>query len=99
MDNFREKNNKYYYKKTKLPENQGKLYVREKGSINEKVLFDPVEYKSASGKIYDINTFDFSQDGNLVLIDLFPMDGSEIDEAVVINLNSERGFGRYVKRD
>ncbi len=27
MDNFREKNNKYYYKKTKLPENQGKFML------------------------------------------------------------------------
>ncbi len=97
MNNFREKNNKYYYKKTKLPENQGKIYVREKGSINEKVLFDPVEYKSASGKIYDINTFDFSQDGNLVLIDLFPMDGSEINEAVVLNLKANKVLADTLK--
>ncbi len=56
-----------------------------------------MEYKSASGKIYDINTFDFSQDGNLVLIDLFPMDGSEIDEAVVINLNTKEVLADTLK--
>ncbi len=85
IDCFREKNNKYYYKKTKLPENQGKLYIREKGSDEEKVLFDPAEYKSFTEKKYDINNIEFSKDGDLILVDLFPMDGSEIDDAVIIN--------------
>ena len=97
IENFRQINNKYYYKKTKLPENQGKLYVREIGSNEEKVLFDPANYKS-SGKLYDINTLNFSKDGKIILVDLFPLDGSEINDAVIINGETEKVIPDTLKK-
>ncbi|MGB8319366.1 MAG: prolyl oligopeptidase family serine peptidase [Ignavibacteriaceae bacterium] len=98
VGSFRERNNKYYYKKTKLPDNQGKLYVREKGSDTEKVLFDPVQYNSSSGNKYDINKIEISKDGRLILLDLFPMDGSEINDAVIINSETEKVLSDTLKK-
>ena len=98
IGSFRERNNKYYYKKTKLPDNQGKLYVREKKSNKEKVLFDPVKYNPSSGKKYDINKIEISKDGKLILVDLFPMDGSEINDAVIINSEAEKVLPDTLKK-
>ncbi len=82
-------NNTYYYLKRAPGEDIQKMYVRQGYEGEEKLFFDPNEYKKEEGKTYIIDDIVPNIQGDKIAVSVSP-DGSEIPELLIFKSSGER---------
>ena len=78
-------NDRYFYLKTKQGEDIGRLYYRDGYEGEEKLLFDPTAYDSASEKQYALFFHKPSRDGSKIAFSV-TADGAEIGMLMVMDV-------------
>ncbi|MTH14011.1 prolyl oligopeptidase family serine peptidase [Flavobacterium sp. LC2016-01] len=81
-------NNKYFYLKRNVNDENAKLYYKQGYEGAEILLFDPVGYKKANGVTYNISTITPNIEGDKVAIQVSP-NGSESGELFIIDINGK----------
>ena len=80
---------RYFYLKTNQGEDVARLYHRDGYEGEEKLLFDPTAYDSASGKGHVLYFYQPSGDGSKVALSI-TADGAEVGTLMVIDVASKR---------
>lgn len=76
--------NTYFYLKQKPEDEKGKLFMRQGYDGEEKLLFDPDNYRSESGDNYVIQGVTPNHSGNRIGVNLAP-NGSENGELIILD--------------
>ncbi len=83
------KNNKYFYLRKNGDEKVSKLYYRDGFSGNEKLLYDPAEYKSAEpNHSFVINHISPSWDGDKIAVSMSEK-GNEMADVIIIDVKTK----------
>ncbi|MDR6545832.1 prolyl oligopeptidase [Chryseobacterium rhizosphaerae] len=89
-------NNKYFYLKKKGDEKVAKLYYREGFQGEEKLLYDPVNYKeSETNHNFVINYISPSWDGNKVAVSMAEK-GVELSDVIIINVKKKQIYPEFI---
>ncbi|MFZ0599408.1 MAG: hypothetical protein WAM46_20640, partial [Flavobacterium sp.] len=95
-------NNKYFYLKRNVNDENHKLYYKQGFEGDEILLFDPVGYKKADGITYNIGSITPNIEGDKVAVEI-SQNGSESGELFIIDINGkmypetfDRCWGSYV---
>ncbi|WP_160139428.1 prolyl oligopeptidase family serine peptidase [Chryseobacterium sp. c4a] len=82
-------NNQYFYLKKKGDEKVAKLYYRDGFSGEEKLLYNPVDYKSSEqNHSFVINYISPSRDGNTIVISMSEK-GNELADVIIMDVKTK----------
>ncbi|RTY95315.1 prolyl oligopeptidase family serine peptidase [Flavobacterium sp. GT3R68] len=81
-------NDHYFYLKVNPEDETGKLYHRQGYKGEEKLLFNPEEYKKSSGIHYTISSISPNDKGDLAAFEI-AANGSESSDLIIIDINGK----------
>lgn len=90
-------NDRYFYKKLSVGDEQAKLFYRDGYSGKEIMLFDPETHNTESGKNYSVSSFSPSWDGKKITFEVSE-DGTEQATMYIMDVDNKRFYPETIDR-